>query len=188
MYEFHLQFHWSLFPRVQLKIHWNLYNETGKVLLKTHKFHHLSGTVFTKVRLFYLSWKITCLERPQNTVVALYRFHCIPALVQIMVWRWPGDKPLSEPMMVSLPTYICVTQPQWVKCSVAGADCPSVCPSSCLPVCIDFTALHLSLFYLSDWYLAQSLIPIHAQGSHAVLISWKSPYFWSWVLRSWKSP
>ena len=26
------------------------------------------------------------------------------------------------------------------------------------------------------------------QGSHAVLISWKSPYIWSWVLRSWKSP
>ena len=26
------------------------------------------------------------------------------------------------------------------------------------------------------------------QGSHAVLISWKSTYFWSWVLRSWKSP
>ena len=26
-----------------------------------------------------------------------------------------GDKPLSEPMMVSLPTHICVTWPQWVK-------------------------------------------------------------------------
>ena len=26
-----------------------------------------------------------------------------------------GDKPLSEPMMVSLLTHICVTQPQWVK-------------------------------------------------------------------------
>ena len=26
------------------------------------------------------------------------------------------------------------------------------------------------------------------QGSHVVLISWKSTYFWSWVLRSWKSP
>ena len=24
----------------------------------------------------------------------------IPALVQIMAWRRPGDKPLSEPMMV----------------------------------------------------------------------------------------
>ena len=22
-----------------------------------------------------------------------------PALVQVMVWRWTGDKPLSEPMM-----------------------------------------------------------------------------------------
>ena len=33
----------------------------------------------------------------------------IPALVQIMAWRRSGDKPLSEPMMVSLLTYICVT-------------------------------------------------------------------------------
>ena len=37
----------------------------------------------------------------------------IPALVQIMVWRRPGDKPLSEPMVVSLPTHICVARPQW---------------------------------------------------------------------------
>ena len=29
--------------------------------------------------------------------------------VQIMAWRRSGDKPLSEPMMVSLPTHICVT-------------------------------------------------------------------------------
>ena len=33
----------------------------------------------------------------------------IPALVQIMAWRRPGDKPLSEPMMVSLLTHICAT-------------------------------------------------------------------------------
>ena len=39
----------------------------------------------------------------------------IPALVQIMAWRRPGDKPLSEAMMVNLPTHICVTRPQWVK-------------------------------------------------------------------------
>ena len=38
-----------------------------------------------------------------------------PALFQIMAWCRPGDKPLSEPMMVSLPTHICVTRPQWVK-------------------------------------------------------------------------
>ena len=39
----------------------------------------------------------------------------IPALVQIMAWRRPGDKPLSESMMDNLPTHICVTRPQWVN-------------------------------------------------------------------------
>ena len=38
-----------------------------------------------------------------------------PALVQIMAWCWPGDKPLSEPMMVRLPTHICITRPQRVN-------------------------------------------------------------------------
>ena len=31
----------------------------------------------------------------------------IPALVEIMAWRRPGDKPLSEPMMASSLTHIC---------------------------------------------------------------------------------
>ena len=39
----------------------------------------------------------------------------IPALVQIMAWRRPGDKPLSEPMVVRLLTHICVTRPQLVN-------------------------------------------------------------------------
>ena len=39
----------------------------------------------------------------------------IPALIQIMAWRRPGDKPLSEAMMESLLTHMCVTRPQWIK-------------------------------------------------------------------------
>ena len=39
----------------------------------------------------------------------------IPAMVQIMAWRRPDNKPLSEPMMVSLLTHICVARPQWVN-------------------------------------------------------------------------
>ena len=39
----------------------------------------------------------------------------IPALVLIMAWRRPGDKPLSEPMLVRSLTHICVTRPQWIK-------------------------------------------------------------------------
>ena len=41
--------------------------------------------------------------------------YSIPALVQKMAWHWPGNKPLSEPMMVCLLTHICITRPQWVK-------------------------------------------------------------------------
>ena len=37
----------------------------------------------------------------------------IPAVIPIMAWRRPGDKSLSEPMVVSLPTHTCVTRPQW---------------------------------------------------------------------------
>ena len=54
-----------------------------------------------------------------------YKFHTsfvpkgpinnIPALIQIMAWHLPGDKPLSESMIVSLLTHIRVTRPQWVK-------------------------------------------------------------------------
>ena len=39
----------------------------------------------------------------------------IPALVQIMAWRWPGHKPLSEQIMFSYLMHICVTWPQWAK-------------------------------------------------------------------------
>ena len=45
-----------------------------------------------------------------------------PALVRIMAWRRSGDKPLSEPMMVSLLTHISVTRPQWVKYSWQSSD------------------------------------------------------------------
>ena len=46
------------------------------------------------------------------------------ALVQIMAWHLSGDKPLSEPMIVSLLRHLCITRPQWIKdlfiiCSVS---------------------------------------------------------------------
>ena len=39
----------------------------------------------------------------------------IPAWVQIMVWRRPGDKPIFEPLMVSLLKHIFIIRPQWVN-------------------------------------------------------------------------
>ena len=39
----------------------------------------------------------------------------IPALLQMMAWRRSGDKLLSEPVMVTVPTHIYVTRPQWIN-------------------------------------------------------------------------
>ena len=39
----------------------------------------------------------------------------ISSLVQTMACCRPGDKPLSEPMMLNLLMHICVTRPQWVN-------------------------------------------------------------------------
>ena len=53
----------------------------------------------------------------------------IPALVQIMAWHWPGDKPLSGLMMVSLLPHIGVTRPQWVNKFYQTASQDSLCHS-----------------------------------------------------------
>ena len=47
--------------------------------------------------------------------VAKSSINNIPALVQLMAWCRPGDESLSETMMVSLLTHICVTRSQWAK-------------------------------------------------------------------------
>ena len=73
---------------------------------------HLANDIFKSIFLNANAWislKISL------KFVATFRINIIPALVQIMAWRRPGDKPLSEPMMVSLLTHICVNRPQWVN-------------------------------------------------------------------------
>ena len=78
-----------------------------------HKMDAISQTTcsntFSWIKKVWISIKISLnfdLKDPINN---------IPALVQIMAWRRPGDKPLSELMMHSLLTHICVTRHQWVK-------------------------------------------------------------------------
>ena len=53
-----------------------------------------------------------CQDRDQNRI---FPWLNTPALVQITGWRRPGDKPLSEPMMVNLLTHICISLPKRVK-------------------------------------------------------------------------
>ena len=74
--------------------------------------HHFPDNIFKCIFLnenVWISIKISLNFVPKGPI------NNISALVQIMAWRQPGDKPLSEPMMVSLLTHICVTRPQWLK-------------------------------------------------------------------------
>ena len=52
----------------------------------------------------------------------------IPSLVQKMVWRCPGVKPLSEAVMINLPTHIFITRPQCsdVKMSMMASQITSL--------------------------------------------------------------
>ena len=81
-----------------------------------------------------------------------------------MAWRRPGDKPLSEPMMVSLPTHICVTRPQWVNSCQIRMQC--------------------------NWYKVYFYKSKNApNGEHDDVIKWKHiPRYWLFVRGIHRSP
>ena len=71
--------------------------------------HHFADDIFK--RIFFnenvrISIKISLKFVPKGPI------NNISALVQIMACRLVSAKPLSEPMIVSLLTHICVTRPQ----------------------------------------------------------------------------
>ena len=73
---------------------------------------HLPDDIFKSISLnenVWISLKFSLTFVPEVLI------NNIPSLVPIMAWRRPGDKPLSEAMLVRLPTHICVTRLQWVS-------------------------------------------------------------------------
>ena len=78
---------------------------------------HFADDIFKCIFLNENVWipiKISLKFAPQGPI------NNIPALVQIMAWCRSSGNPLSGPMMVRLPTHICVTRPQWVKRAILG--------------------------------------------------------------------
>ena len=63
------------------------------------------SNVFSSMTMFLISIRISLKFIPKGPI------NNISALVRIMTWRRPGDKPLSEPRMISLATHIGVTRP-----------------------------------------------------------------------------
>ena len=75
--------------------------------------HHFADDMFKYIENVWFPIKISLKFVPKGPI------NNFPALVQIKAWRRPGDKQSSESMVVSLPTHICVTRPQWDKQWVA---------------------------------------------------------------------
>ena len=74
--------------------------------------HHFPDAIF---KCIFLNENIWILIDISLNVVPKGAINNIPASVQIMALHQPGERPLSEQMMVILLTHICVTRPQWDK-------------------------------------------------------------------------
>ena len=61
----------------------------------------------------FLEWSYHDLTKISLKFVPKCPINNIPTLVQIMAWRQPGAKPLSEPMLVRLLTHVCIIRYQW---------------------------------------------------------------------------
>ena len=93
------------------------------------------------------------------------RINHIPALVQIMAWRQPGKKPFSEPILVSLPTHICVTRSHWVN-SLAHEN-PMI-------------SQHWFRLWLGHWQDAVS-VPFYGVGKRHDMETITAFSYWSFV-------
>ena len=80
---------------------------------------HFAGDIF---KCIFLNENDLILIKITLKFIPKGRINNIPALLQIMARRRPGDKPLSEPMMILLLMHIYVTQPQWVKSMILKVD------------------------------------------------------------------
>ena len=95
----------------------------------------------------FINEKFCILIRISLKFVPCDPFNDKSTLVQIMARRQPGDKPLSELMMVSLLTHICVTRPQLINPLVVLGDVdvsnmsPQWCPGQHL---LNVICLYLS--------------------------------------------
>ena len=87
------------------------YSPLFSTLRSSQHARHFADDISKRI---FLNGNIKLTLKVSLKFVPKFRINNVPALVQIIAWRRPGDKPLSEPMMDSLLTHICVTRPQWV--------------------------------------------------------------------------
>ena len=93
-----------------------------------------------------------------------------------MAWCRLGDKPLSDLMIVSLPTHICVTRPQWVNTEMVQ-EVDFLPQARKRPV----DPTNTIFFFLADLVI-QVVRAFEAMVLHDDVIKWKHfPRYWTFV-------
>ena len=126
-----------------------------------------SAFSWMKIFEFWLKFHWSLFLRVQLTIFR--------ALVQIMGWCRPGNKPLSEAVMLSLLMHICVTWPQWIKPQTSTSQ-PSVsyitsCGLVKLYDDIDLRQHWLRQWLVAWWHQAITWTNVHHQW-RSVTITW----------------
>ena len=138
-------------PQYWFAQHWHVYVNT---LRPRQKWPHFADDIFNGIFFNENIWipiKISLKFVPNGPI------NHIPALVQIMAWRRSGDKPLSEPMIVSLLTHICVSQ--WVNIYISQPFTHSVkCRISICVIRYQFRySLYSNRFYENTHTIRENL-------------------------------
>ena len=143
---------------------------------------HFADDIFKCIFLNVNVWmpiKISLKLFPQGPI------NNIPALVQIMAWRRPGDKPLSGPMRVRLPTRICVTRPQWVNKVLAwlrylSTPCkPTLGYNSCNTVStVSAKVSRFTSFCILVWCDTWSIIHGYSEPNYTQTCLWYNLLHW----------
>ena len=132
--------------------------------------HHFADDIFQDIFLnenVWISIKISLKFVPKGLI------NNIPALVQIMTWRRPGDKPLSEPMMVILLMHICTSRHQWFKWGSA-AWCSNLTQYSLSKKAV-LCRQHFEMHYIrrKNMYfriISMKCVPMHHTGNISALV------------------
>ena len=107
----------------------------GNTLRLRQNSHHFANNFFKSI---FLNENIWISINIQMKFLPKGQINNIPVLVQKIAWHWPGDKPLSEPMMISFLMHI------WT----------SLCLSELMGVCkglIDKNNQHQFRLVMSCW-------------------------------------
>ena len=146
---------------------------------------HFSDDIFSCI---FLNENVWILNKISLKFVSRGQMNNIPALVQIMAWRRPGEQPLSEPLKVSLLRHICVT-----RSNLRSQVCyPTVVFQSLqliIPVVFGVLvkpfAASVSVHFLTYNYFSQLFCKFHIEKSFSVTFIYSNIYTHNHLDYSW---